>query len=390
MIYHPGRKLKILSSALFMAENNESYTAKWTRNRISNLEYMLAVNKAAGRSILDCSRYYIMPWCIKSYDTAVIKLNEEIYYRDMSKPIGLMLDNERAAAYQDNYSTMVNDKEPFPYYFGTYISNCTSVLQYLMRIEPVTQSWKAFFGRVHESPERIFYSLLKHYRAITTSSQDLKEAIPEFYYMPECFININRFGLVEKPSENWRIDTVELPKWSKQNPYHFVYLNRIILESEIVSRMLPGWIDLIFGINQQGKNAIHSKNVYQPSIYPDSALKLFKEADKKGELLALYSQIYFFGQCPSQLFIKPHSKKVVLTGPLARPNFGARPLDLQASSCTLKENSPPPTILLGIDLTDSTLTLITSHNCLQYKVSRQSLLCRLDKQSQVNRLASRR
>lgn len=97
MIYHPGRKLKILSSALFMAENNESYTAKWTRNRISNLEYMLTVNKAAGRSILDCSRYYIMPWCIKSYDTAVIKLNEEIYYRDMSKPIGLMLDNERAA-----------------------------------------------------------------------------------------------------------------------------------------------------------------------------------------------------------------------------------------------------------------------------------------------------
>lgn len=373
---------------MFLPESNESFTAKWMRNRISNFEYLLLLNKAAGRTVMDCSRYLLMPWCVKSYDTSVIKLNEELYYRDLSKPLGLMLDNERSASYEENYNNMVNDKEPFPYFFGTYISNCTSVLQYLMRIEPVTKSWKAFFGRVHESPERILYSLLKHYRSITTSSQDLKEAIPEFYYLPEALININRFGLVEKPSENWRIDTLELPKWSKQNPYHFIYLNRIILESEIVSNSIPGWIDLIFGLNQQGKNAIASKNVYQPSIYPDSALKLFKEAEKKGELLSLYSQIYFFGQCPSPLFVRPHPKRVVLTGPLGRPSFGSTPLELQACNCSLKDNTPPPTILVGIDLTDSTLSLLTSHNSLQYKLSRQSLICRLDRQSPVNRLAS--
>lgn len=377
-----------MSPALFLPENNESYTVRWMRNRISNFEYLLAINKCAGRTVQDCSRYSLMPWCVNSFETDLIKIHEPSYFRDLSKPLGVMLENERAATYEENYQNMSKDKEAFPFHYGTYISNCTSVLYYFMRLQPVTAAWKCFYGRVHESPERIFYSVLKHFKSITTTSQDLKESLPEFYYLPEAFMNLNRLGLIEKPPENWRIESLELPSWAKQNPYYFVYLNRIILESEIVAEKLPAWIDLVFGINQQGKRAIEHKNVYQPLVYLDSAQKLFKSSEQKGESLSFYSQIYFFGQSPYQLFGNEHPHKTQNVKPFLKPSFGIVPLELHSLNIYLPENQPHPTIISGLSINHSTVSLLSSHNALQYKISRPSLLTRIDKKTQVSRLAS--
>lgn len=332
-----------------------------------------------------------MPWCITSYDSSMIKLFEASYFRDMTKPFGLMFDNERAASYQDHYTGMIKDKEPYPFFFGTYISNISSVLQYLMRLEPVSKSWKSFYGRVHESPERIFHSLVKHYHSITTTSQDLKESIPEFYFMAEMFQNNNNLMITEKPSENWRVDYFEFPSWAKDNPYHFVYLNRIILESEIVTERLPYWLNLIFGSQLLGKKALAAKNIYQPTIYPDSAAKLFQSAEKKGELLALYSQIYFFGQSPLKLFNKDHAFKLKLNKPLQKACYSSVPLETKACICSLKDNQPPPSILCGLvyGKGSATLSLLTSHNSLQYRLTPSSLILRLENKSPVNRLASK-
>jgi hypothetical protein len=388
---HLVHEISVLSPSLFMPENSESMTVKWMRGKVSNLEYLLALNKCAGRSMLDCSRYPILPWCVNSYDTGMIKLYEPSYFRDLSKPFGLISDNERAAAYEAHYAGMVRDQETQPYFFGTYISNCSSVLQYLLRLEPVSSSWKAFYGRVHESPERIFHSLVRHYQTLASTSQDLKEAIPEFYSLPEMFLNVNGLSIVEKPTENWRVENFEFPSWAKDNPYHFVYLHRIILESDIVGDRLPAWLNLIFGSHQQGKKALASKNIYQPTVYTDGALKAFKVAEKKGDLLALYSQIYYFGQSPSRLFDKDHPARIRLAKPLLRGCLSTVPLETKACNCGLKDNSPPPSVLCGLDYDEgsATVSLLTSHWALHYKLTVASLILRLESKSSINRLASR-
>jgi hypothetical protein len=381
--------VRILSPNFFLPENTDGFTARWMKNRISNLEYLLAINKSSGRSVLDCSRYSLMPWCIQSYESETINLTDSSYFRDLSKPLGIMIKNDRASNYEEQYMSMCKDGDPFPFNFGTYISNCTTPLYYLMRLQPITFAWKKFFGRVHESPERIFYSMIKHFKSITESSQDLKESIPEFYYLPEAFLNLNKFEISEKPSENWRVEMLELPIWAKQNPYYFVYLNRILLESSIVSERLPAWIDLIFGSNQQGQKAIQSNNVYQPLVYPDSAQRLLKSSEMNGDFQSIYSQIYHFGQVPQMLFDKPHPQKYPAVRPTSTPSFGAVPLELTTTGTHLSENHPLSAILAGLSVNQSTLSLLSSHNSLQYKIMRPSLECKFEKMTSVSRLASK-
>ena len=74
--------------------------------------------------------------------------------------------------------------------------------------------------------------------------------IPELYYLPEMFLNDNKFkfGSME---DGQQVDGVSLPPWAK-SPEEFIRISREALESEIVSSQLHEWIDLIFGYKQQG------------------------------------------------------------------------------------------------------------------------------------------
>jgi hypothetical protein len=80
-----------------------------------------------------------------------------------------------------------------------------------------------------------------------------QELIPEFFCLPEMFVNMNGFklGHVEDGSE---VSDVGLPPWAS-NPHEFVRINRQALESEFVSCQIHQWIDLIFGYKQKGENA---------------------------------------------------------------------------------------------------------------------------------------
>jgi hypothetical protein len=77
-----------------------------------------------------------------------------------------------------------------------------------------------------------------------------QELIPEFFCLPEMFVNMNGFklGQIEDGSE---VSNVELPPWAS-NPHEFVRINRQALESEFVSCQIHQWIDLIFGYKQKG------------------------------------------------------------------------------------------------------------------------------------------
>ena len=74
------------------------------------------------------------------------------------------------------------------------------------------------------------------------------------------------FGLTQSKE---RVDNVELPSWSTSNPYFFTSQMRTIMENENVSNNINGWIDLIFGYKQRGKEAEESWNVYYYLTYED-------------------------------------------------------------------------------------------------------------------------
>lgn len=54
----------------------------------------------------------------------------------------------------------------------------------------------------------------------------MQELIPEFFYLPEMFVNANSYnlGVME---DNTVVSNVELPPWAK-SPEEFVRINRLV------------------------------------------------------------------------------------------------------------------------------------------------------------------
>lgn len=73
--------------------------------------------------------------------------------------------------------------------------------------------------------DRVFAHYEDSWTNATNSPSDVRELIPDFYVLPELFININNYdyGLTQNQE---RIDNVVLPKWAKKNPYVFVAILR--------------------------------------------------------------------------------------------------------------------------------------------------------------------
>ena len=146
------------------------------------------------------------------------------------------------------------------------------------------------------------------YRGATEEIADVRELVPEFFFLPDFLINEEKldFGVTQY---GLRVNHVATPKWSFDNPYHFVALLREALESEIVSKQIHNWIDLIFGYKQSGKEAEKSLNVFYYMTYEEKVeLNLFDDPSTK---ISYESQIVHFGQTPSQLFVKPHPQRSV-------------------------------------------------------------------------------
>lgn len=79
-------------------------TQKWKSGKISNFEYLMFLNHASNRSVLDISQYPVFPWVLKKYsgkgkEYSDIDLNSPNSYRDLSKPIGA-LNESRLIRYQ--------------------------------------------------------------------------------------------------------------------------------------------------------------------------------------------------------------------------------------------------------------------------------------------------
>ncbi len=99
---------------------------------------------------------------------------------------------------------------------------------------------------------------------------------------------------------------MKLPKWAK-NAEDFLRVQREALESDAVNETLHHWIDLIFGYQQRGEEALAANNLFHPLSYEGSVD--LEKIDDPNQRIALEMQIMEFGQTPKQLFVKPHPAK---------------------------------------------------------------------------------
>ena len=151
------------------------------------------------------------------------------------------------------------------FHYGTHYSTAAGVLHYLVRMEPFTSLHIKLQSGRFDVADRQFHSFIATWDSIYNNGSDVKELIPEFFYLPEFLMNINNYDLGILTSGQ-RIHDVVLPKWAN-SPEDFIHKHREALESSYVSENLHHWIDLIFGYKQRGSAAEEALNVFFHCTY---------------------------------------------------------------------------------------------------------------------------
>ena len=318
--------------------NLSKIVKSWKNWEISNFDFLMWLNIFGNRSYNDISQYPIFPWILANYDDPLqveqIEIVEsetkrtmslpllnslsnketkeeereiiDYLYRDMSLPIGMLEINEesikRKEEFEMNYETLleVGDENNKPYVFGSNYSNPIYVCNYLMRLFPFTHISIEMQGKGFDKPDRLFLSVKSSFYNSTTQKGDVRELVPEFFYLPEMFKNINKLnmGILENGKQ---VGDVFTP--CGNNPYDFIMTMRSCLESNKVSNKIQEWIDLIFGYKSRGKEAEKVKNIYKEPSYQE-IIDINKITNKEAQLREVE-----FGLVPNQLMVKECSKR---------------------------------------------------------------------------------
>ena len=281
---------------------------------MTNFEFLMYLNSFAGRTYNDLTQYPVFPWVIADYESEDIDLNDPKSFRDLSKPMGA-LGEVRAQQFKDRYeslqSSYISEDDPPPFHYGTHYSCAAYVLYYMMRLEPFSRLALALQGGKFDVADRLFHNIGSSWKSASQENlQDVRELIPEFFYLPDFLTNTNHFdfGTTQKSKH---VHNVTLPKWAKGDPERFVRINRQALESDYVSKNLHLWIDLIFGYKQRGEEAVTSLNCFVHVTYEGEVD--FESMTDVVQRESTIAQIQNFGQTPSRLERKPFQQKIVYT-----------------------------------------------------------------------------
>eukprot|EP00064_Thunnus_orientalis_P000518 superscaffoldBa00000026_g519 len=274
---------------------------KWQKGEISNFEYLMHLNTLAGRTYNDLMQYPVFPWVLADYQSETLDLSDPATFRDLSKPMGAQTE-KRKQMFLQRYEEVESRDLSARCHYCTHYSSAIIVASFLVRMEPFSHTFQALQGGF-DIPERMFHSVKNEWESASRDNMgDVRELIPEFFYLPDFLLNINhiQLGCME---DGTALGDVELPPWAKDDPQEFIRIQREALESDYVSSHLHLWIDLIFGYRQRGPAAVESFNTFHPYFYAQRGRKDAKDPLIKSTILGYVSN---FGQVPKQLFTKPH------------------------------------------------------------------------------------
>jgi WD40 repeat protein len=204
---------------------------------------------------------------------------------------------------------------------------------------------KTLQGGHFDTADRLFKAIHSSWLSSSEENlQDVRELIPEFYFLPDFLKNSNKFEFGET-QKGEVVDDVVLPPWAGGDPIEFIRKHREALESKYVSEHIHLWIDLIFGYRQRGPAAKSALNLFMPLTYGgevdiDSITDPMLRA-------ATISQINNFGQTPGRLFHKPHPKRHVPDVIKTNPTQDGVTYSIDAAGVMWHEKMTPPLNIVG-------------------------------------------
>ncbi|XP_074118563.1 lysosomal-trafficking regulator isoform X2 [Sminthopsis crassicaudata] len=296
--------------------NITALTNLWYTGQITNFEYLTHLNKHAGRSFNDLMQYPVFPFILSDYISETLDLNEPTVYRNLAKPIAVQY-KEKEDRYVDTYKYLeeeyrkgAREDDPMPpvqpYHYGSHYSNSGTVLHFLVRMPPFTKMFLAYQDQSFDIPDRTFHSTNTTWRLSSFESMtDVKELIPEFFYLPEFLVNREGFDFGVRQNGE-RVNHVNLPPWARNDPRLFILIHRQALESDHVSQNICQWIDLVFGFKQKGKSSVQAINVFHPATYFGMDVSAVEDPVQRR---ALETMIKTYGQTPRQLFHTAHASR---------------------------------------------------------------------------------
>ncbi|XP_030496842.2 protein GFS12 isoform X1 [Cannabis sativa] len=211
----------------------------WWRGEMSNFEYLLVLNRLAGRRWGDYSFHTVMPWVI-DFNTKPDE-NSDAGWRDLSKSKWRLAKGDEQLDF--TYST-----SEIPHHVSDECLSELAVCSYKARRLPLSVLRMAVRS-VYEPNE--YPSTMQRLYQWTPD-----ECIPEFYCDPQIFCSLHA-GMTD----------LAVPSWA-DSAEEFIKLHRDALESDRVSRQLHQWIDIMFGYKMSGQAAVAAKNVMLPSSEP--------------------------------------------------------------------------------------------------------------------------
>lgn len=352
---HPDSIFSLYGSSISFAKTMSNLKARivsqWVNGKMTNFDFLMQINNLAGRSFNDLTQYPVFPWVIADYESEELDLNDPATYRDLTKPMGA-LGAERAVQFKERYealeSTYFGEDDPPPFHYGTHYSSAAYTLYYLMRLEPFSRLALALQGGRFDVADRLFHDIGRSWKSASSENlQDVRELIPEFFFLPDFLVNTNGFDFGET-QRGKTVHDVSLPKWAKGDPKKFIRMNRQALESRYVSQNLHHWVDLVFGCKQR---SVEDLNVFVHVTYEGEVdLESMTDPIQRASTIA---QIQNFGQTPSRIERKPFPQRIV-TPPLKDKaiDFGALS-SLAAQTPPLCIVGAPHRVQLTVSQTDT-------------------------------------
>ena len=301
--------------------NIKNIYEKWTKWKISSLNFLMMINLYASRTIHDLNQYPVFPWIISDFSSNDLPLilnpdnsEDNKLIRSFGTPMGMQDLNEGSIKRKENYlehwksSEEDEVKEENYDRYGSHYSTALYTSYYLVRVFPYSFIRIEIQGNNFDDPNRLFNSLPISFDNAMSQKSDLRELIPEFFYLPEFFYNYNKLNMGEVgESENKTpVENIALPPWAKESGYIFINKHRELLECPEISEKINEWLNIIFGYKQKGKEAKKICNLFRKESYED-----FDEDYKKSTFdnKIYLSKLVEFGVTPNQVFKSEINKR---------------------------------------------------------------------------------
>ena len=284
----------------------------WNICKINNFYFLNMLNKYSSRSYNDLQQYPLFPWLFLRCSENFFKNKKYILISSLqiNNPqmflINKKLNNQNSRIFQYPISAQTElqreelekyyDKnfQKFKSHYNSHYSTLSSIFYFLVRTSPFTEGHIKFQGGQFDKIERMYFGP-DDYLKIAEISQDNREPIPEMFYFYEIYFNMNYnyFGYSNNKKHylnniSFQDDTI--------SPFEFVYLNKSLLNSELISENLHSWINNIFGVRQlelgDYDKMRNSCNIYPWQCYEKIFRKYYEQYKMNKESNTIKSQIF--------------------------------------------------------------------------------------------------